>query len=91
MPDDLDNLKKRIGDSLPPSPDDEKESREFKSRSAGMQAGSEFTASIFAGGLLGWLAGHFFGNMALWLIVMLGAGFGLGIRRAWLASNKNDP
>lgn len=48
----------------------------------GMQAGSEFMAYIFSGVVVGWLIGHFFGNMALWLIVMIFLGFGLGIYRA---------
>lgn len=53
-----------------------------ESRSIGMRAGSEFMASIIAGGLVGYGLGYFLGNPALWLIIFMFAGFGWGIFRA---------
>ena len=61
---------------------DSAEERQRESMSAGMRAGSEFMAYVIAGGLVGYTAGHFFGHMALWLMIMLFAGFGYGMFRA---------
>ena len=81
---DLNDLEKKIDDfkSRKEKDSQSQEDSEFSSRQTGMRAGSEFTAYILSGGLIGWAMGYFFGNMAIWLIVMMFAGFGLGIYRA---------
>ena len=82
MGDDLKDLQERIDrmkTAETPEPDDAKENAD---RSTGMRAGSEFMAYIISGGIVGWAIGHFFGNMPLWLILMMFAGFGMGIYRA---------
>lgn len=62
--------------------DKQKEEQAMADRSTGMRAGSEFISYVFAGAVVGWLLGTFLGHLALWLIVMMFAGFGLGIYRA---------
>lgn len=76
---DLEEKIKQFRSRNKPDPDEEKE---YADRQTGMRAGSEFMAYILSGGLVGWTIGHFFGNMPLWLILMLFLGFGLGIYRA---------
>lgn len=89
--DDLDKLDDKIARfKSEHAPEKSGEDRENAQRSVGMRAGSEFMAYIVAGGLTGGLAGHFFGNLPLWLIVMMFAGFGMGTYRAYVAMNKND-
>lgn len=90
MTNDLKDLENRINKLKTKEIDDSGEQKEFADRSTGMRAGSEFMAYIFSGGILGGLMGHFFGNMALWLIVMLFAGFGLGIYRAYVSMNEDS-
>lgn len=79
---DLKDLEEKIKKAR--SGDDSKQDsdKEYADRQTGMRAGSEFMAYIISGGLVGWAIGHFFGNMALWLILMMFLGFGLGIWRA---------
>ena len=81
--DNLKDLEKKISqfksDTNKEIHDSEKENED---RQTGMRAGSEFMAYLISGGLVGWAFGHFFGNMALWIILMIFAGFGLGIYRA---------
>ena len=90
MTNDLKDLEDRINRLKTNEQDESGDEKEFADRSTGMRAGSEFMAYIFSGGLVGGLIGHFFGNMALWLIVMLFAGFGMGIYRAYVAMNNDS-
>ena len=76
---DLDDKIQKFKSGKTPEHDNEKE---YADRNTGMRAGSEFMAYIISGGLVGWTIGHFFGNMPLWLILMMFLGFGMGIYRA---------
>ncbi len=90
-PNDLKDLEDRINKLKPNEPSSSaSEEKEYADRSTGMRAGSEFMAYIISGGLVGWTIGHFFGNMPLWLIVMLFTGFGMGTYRAYIAMNKDS-
>lgn len=81
--DNLDDLEKKIQDFKAGKKDESSDNeKEFADRQAGMRAGSEFMAYIISGGLVGFGIGHFFGNMPLWLILMMFLGFGMGIYRA---------
>ncbi|PJB70359.1 MAG: hypothetical protein CO093_08270 [Alphaproteobacteria bacterium CG_4_9_14_3_um_filter_47_13] len=82
MPDDLKDLENRINKQKKDDSRDKGSAKEYADRSTGMRAGSEFIGYIFSGALVGWTIGHFFGNMPLWLILMMFFGFGLGIYRA---------
>ncbi|MCB9995709.1 MAG: AtpZ/AtpI family protein [Rhodospirillales bacterium] len=80
---DLDDLESKINQfKSGQKSDDRDDQKEYDDRSTGMRAGSEFIAYIISGGLVGWGIGHFLGNMALWLILMMFIGFGMGIWRA---------
>jgi len=83
MGDDLDKLEEKIemakAENKPPSSPDDKE---LAARQIGMRAGSEFMAYIFSGCFVGWLIGNYFGGMALWIMLMMFLGFGMGIYRA---------
>jgi ATP synthase protein I len=85
MTDDIDKLEEKIAafKSSEKKSDPGAEERQRAQMSAGMRAGSEFMAYVLAGGVTGYAAGHFLGNMPLWMIVMLFAGFGLGTYRAY--------
>lgn len=82
MSNDLENLGAKIKQAKGAAAKKHDDSKENADRSAGMRAGSEFMAYIISGGLVGWVIGHFFGAMPLWIILMTFAGFGLGIYRA---------
>ncbi len=88
MGDDLQDLEDRINKMKKEESDDTAQQKEFADRQTGMRAGSEFMAYIFSGGFVGWLIGHYFGNMPLWIILMVFLGFGMGTYRAYLAMNQ---
>lgn len=84
MNDDLDKLEDKIERFKAEQTHDEhtESAKEIADRTTGMRAGSEFIAYVFSGAFVGWLIGTWFGNMALWLILLMFIGFGLGVWRA---------
>ncbi len=81
--DKVDDLEKRIDAAQKHSEDKEpKQTQADINKSIGMTAGSNFISSIIAGGLVGYGIGYFTGNIPLWLIIFMFAGFGWGIYRA---------
>ena len=82
--DKVDNLEKRIDEAQKGSSHAEppEQSLSEKNRSIGMTAGSNFISSIVGGGVVGYGVGYLVGNIPLWLIVFMFAGFGYGIYRA---------
>ena len=81
MTQDLKDLEEKIKKAHKTEPEQNSD-KEFAARQTGMRAGSEFIAYIISGGLVGYAIGHFFGNMPLWLLLMMFLGFGMGIYRA---------
>lgn len=79
---DLKDLEDKINKAKAGNGPETNNEKEYADRQTGMRAGSEFMAYIISGGLVGWGIGYFFGNMALWLILMMFLGFGMGIWRA---------
>jgi F0F1-type ATP synthase assembly protein I len=81
--DKVDHLEKRIDDAKKDSMDHVPEqTASEKSRSIGMSAGSNFISSVIAGALVGYGFGWLVGNIPLFLITFMFAGFGWGIYRA---------
>lgn len=82
--DKVDDLEKRIGEAQKESKHAEipEQSLSEKNRSIGMTAGSNFISSIVGGGVVGYGVGYLAGNIPLWLIIFMFAGFGYGIYRA---------
>lgn len=82
--DKVDDLEKRIDEAQKGSKHSEEPAQSLseQNRSIGMTAGSNFIGSIVGGGIVGYGIGYFFGNLPLWLILFMFAGFGYGIFRA---------
>lgn len=85
MTDDIDRLQEKIKafKTAEQKGDEAAEARQRAQMSAGMRAGSEFLSSVAAGGIFGYGMGYFFGNLPLWMILFMFAGFGLGTWRAY--------
>ena len=82
MANELDDLEEKIEKFKSTQNKEIDDSKANDARQTGMRAGSEFIAYIISGGVVGWGIGHFFGGTALWIIIMVFIGFGMGIYRA---------
>lgn len=85
MPDNLEDLEKRIEDARKPEREAQERERrnDAQNMNVGLRAGTELVSAIAVGGFLGWLLDGWLETKPLFLIIMLLLGIVTGFVNVW--------